>query len=522
MFPAHGEGGLVHDGQALADRLRISEAVVAHGVLVLFGVLGVDPVDLGGLDEAVGFDLEGTQHGGGVGGEIRVAGPSGENHDALLLEVAHCSSSNEALGHLLNLNGGLNAGRDLHLLDGGLEGKGVDDGAQHAHLVGDGAVDATLGGKYLASDEVAPADDEGDLDTLLVNLGDLLGDVIEDRGVEPGARFSGQCLAGEFDENAFGGFTDWVRGHRDIMAGPAEAQLTGLLEFLAINDREPREFELLVMLLTPMRRRTKVNSVKRSIIAVLSIVMMLGCYAGIPGPDGSQASKSDRNMSMPASQQELLKKLFRASDLFDAGNFTAAEAIVDAEIDNPAFGKTMHKLKAKLLAKRGAKAESLAKYMALLNQEYGVWNPQPFELKEPFDLAIELNETESIDALAVRILEPQPTTKLLNCPEFELPNTAATPTKRRAYALVVMADVCANRGHLREQINYLQSAKIIRPQDTIILVRLADALHDRAQTGDQELSRLHLSQAYLQEAARPQVRTAIQRLARLYRMSALP
>jgi hypothetical protein len=48
--------------------------------------------------------------GGGVGGEVRVAGAGREDHHPPLLQVPHRASPNVRLGDLLHLDGALHAG----------------------------------------------------------------------------------------------------------------------------------------------------------------------------------------------------------------------------------------------------------------------------------------------------------------------------------------------------------------------------------------------------------------------------
>ena len=61
----------------------------------------------------------------------------------------------------------------LELLEGVLEGQGVDDRGQHAHVVGLGAVHAGAGAGH-APPDVAAADDDGDIDVeVAADLDDL-------------------------------------------------------------------------------------------------------------------------------------------------------------------------------------------------------------------------------------------------------------------------------------------------------------------------------------------------------------
>jgi hypothetical protein len=66
------------------------------------------------------------------------------------------------------------------LLEEVLQRERVHDGAEHAHVVGAPAVHAALA-ELRAAEEVATADDDGDLDPV-DGRGDLARDLADDRG----------------------------------------------------------------------------------------------------------------------------------------------------------------------------------------------------------------------------------------------------------------------------------------------------------------------------------------------------
>ena len=103
------------------------------------------------------MDLHRPQAGGGVGGEIRVAGSRREEDHAPFLQVPHRAPSDVRLGQLLHLDGALHAGEDPELLQRVLKRQRVDHRGQHAHVVGAGAVHAFGRGGDPAED-VAAAD----------------------------------------------------------------------------------------------------------------------------------------------------------------------------------------------------------------------------------------------------------------------------------------------------------------------------------------------------------------------------
>ena len=60
-------------------------------------------------EDRVGVDLERAQRRRGVGGEERVAGAGGEDHDALLLQVADRAAADVGLGNLGDVDRRLHA-----------------------------------------------------------------------------------------------------------------------------------------------------------------------------------------------------------------------------------------------------------------------------------------------------------------------------------------------------------------------------------------------------------------------------
>ena len=109
--------------------------------------------------------------------------------------MAHGPAADETFGDLGDLDGTLDADREPLGFEGRLEGEGVHEGAQHAHLVGDGSLDSSLGGKGLAADEVSASDDDGDFMTGGADLRHFFGDVMKNVGIEPKAKIAGERLA---------------------------------------------------------------------------------------------------------------------------------------------------------------------------------------------------------------------------------------------------------------------------------------------------------------------------------------
>ncbi len=161
----------------------VGEFVELDRVRVGLGIGVVDAVDLGRLHDAFGVDLEGAQCRCGVRGEVRVAGACREDDDALLLEVSNRTTSDVGLGDRLHVDGAHHAGEDAVALERLLQRQRVHDRGEHADVVGLRAVHA-FRGRRDAPEDVAAAHDDRDLDVMVSGDADLLGQGIEDLGVD--------------------------------------------------------------------------------------------------------------------------------------------------------------------------------------------------------------------------------------------------------------------------------------------------------------------------------------------------
>ena len=121
------------------------------------------------------MNLQRTLDGHRISGEIRHARTGAEDHDAALLQVADGLERNVRLGDLAHGDGRLHAGGLPLLLQEILQREAVHHRAQHAHVIAAGTVDAGLL-QFRAAEEVASADDDGDLNALPHGGDDLLGD----------------------------------------------------------------------------------------------------------------------------------------------------------------------------------------------------------------------------------------------------------------------------------------------------------------------------------------------------------
>ena len=86
------------------------------------------------------------------------------------------------------------------MLERVLQRQAVDDGREHAHVVGGGAVHALRAGRQ-AAEQVAAADDDGGLDAEGLDLGDVLGDLRRHGGVDAELLLAHEGFTGELQQD---------------------------------------------------------------------------------------------------------------------------------------------------------------------------------------------------------------------------------------------------------------------------------------------------------------------------------
>ena len=90
---------------------------------------------------------------------------------------------------------------DAGLLERVLQRQPVDDGGQHAHVVGGGAVHA-LGAGRQAAEDVAAADDDGGLDAEPLDFADVHGDPRHHGRIDAELLFAHQGFARQLEEDS--------------------------------------------------------------------------------------------------------------------------------------------------------------------------------------------------------------------------------------------------------------------------------------------------------------------------------
>src|SRR5665213_195136 len=197
---------------AEADRRRVSEFQVAsqhlvvvqrvepNGVRVGLGVAVVDAVDALGHQHHLGADLECALRRRCVSREKRRTKARSEDDDAALLQVPDRPTRNVGLGDLPHRDSSLHARLDVLLLEEILQREAVHDGSKHAHVVGASAVH-TPHGQLGAAEEVAPADDHGNLNAFGHDDTDLLCNRKHDVGIDAERAIARKRLSGQLQHD---------------------------------------------------------------------------------------------------------------------------------------------------------------------------------------------------------------------------------------------------------------------------------------------------------------------------------
>ena len=187
--------GGIHNRQTLVQHAGKGQRVVAHGIVVLVGVLVVDAVHHRGFKHRVSADLQGTQGAGGVGGEDGVAGAAAEHNDLAAFQRGDGFVAGEHLCHLRHKGAGHHHGRHALLTQRILDRQRVHNGCQHTDLVSVHTVHFAAGA---TAPEVAAAHNDADLHAEIVRRLDARADGGDGSLVKAGALSAGKRLAADF------------------------------------------------------------------------------------------------------------------------------------------------------------------------------------------------------------------------------------------------------------------------------------------------------------------------------------
>jgi len=192
----------VHHLEAALDRLQVRDLGQELRVRIESRIPVVDPLDpVLRHQDRLGVDLERPQRGGRVRGEERIARSGGEDDDPLLLEMAYRPPANVGLRDLGNLDRRLDARVRPSPLERVLERECVQQGGEHARVIRCRPVHSFSGSSH-ATVDVPGADNDRELDALLLHLDDFPGNRVDPIAVEPVVLVAHQRLSRELQENA--------------------------------------------------------------------------------------------------------------------------------------------------------------------------------------------------------------------------------------------------------------------------------------------------------------------------------
>jgi hypothetical protein len=201
VFAAQGDGGRVHDADAIDEESIVGEFGEHLGVWKTSWIAVVDAFDFGRLEESLGLNLHGAKSRCGVCREKRIARASGKNDDIAFVEVAHGAATNVGLRDLAYFERGHDACRDVVFFQGILERQRIDDGREHAHVV---ALRAIHPGActFESSEDVAASDDDADLNSPTVKFRNFRSDALQCFEVNAEVAFGAQSLAADLQKDA--------------------------------------------------------------------------------------------------------------------------------------------------------------------------------------------------------------------------------------------------------------------------------------------------------------------------------
>ena len=202
-----GDGGGVHDFQALLQDVHVGDVLEFRGVFHDHRIGVVDAVDLGGFDDDFSLDFHGAQRRSRVSRKIGIAGASGKDDNSSFFEVAHGAAPDKRFRDLIHFDGGHHAGVDILFFERVLQSQRIDDGGEHAHVIGGNAVHVfRLVGD--AAEEVATTHDNRDLNAEAVHVRQLGGDFVDAGGIYAESLPGCQGFTGDLEQDAF---ENWSR-----------------------------------------------------------------------------------------------------------------------------------------------------------------------------------------------------------------------------------------------------------------------------------------------------------------------
>ena len=176
-----------------------SKLIIADCRRILLRIGSIDAVDPGTLQQCVSPYFQSPESRTRVGGEERIARTSGNEGHTALFQYFHGIIPHIVLCHRLHRGSGEHLGVDALLLYEHREGKRIDDGGKHSHLVPVHAVEA-LSRTLKPAENIAAAIDYRYLETGLCRLGDFFSISPEAVSVKSLSGRTAEALATQFQK----------------------------------------------------------------------------------------------------------------------------------------------------------------------------------------------------------------------------------------------------------------------------------------------------------------------------------
>src|SRR4030042_3874244 len=159
VIPAHGYRCCIHNFKVTRQYICKAYLFIHYSIGVLEWIPVINSFHLRRLEDDIRLDFDGTEGCRGVGCKIGISRSRGKNHHQSFLQVADRPPLDERLSDLPHLYGRLHPCADTLSLKGALEGKTVDHGGQHPHVVGGGSIHPLGAGSYPPESVSAPYND---------------------------------------------------------------------------------------------------------------------------------------------------------------------------------------------------------------------------------------------------------------------------------------------------------------------------------------------------------------------------
>ena len=235
---------------------------------------------------------------------------------------------------------------------------------------------------------------------------------------------------------------------------------------------------------------------KDLLIPIPMLCLLVACSTA-PGPSSSVGSSVPATRRIFPPTAAMIARETSRSEIeyaMEKGDLLSAESLIDAHLDDKAYGSFIQLAKAELLARKGADAEALVLYMMTLQTPEMHWNPDSRELAPVLDLAVDLGRSGDADLIATHVIA-HPSSVFFEDPSLQTPRTASTARERLAYAYLAVAnDVWKSRDH-EHFVKYARKAETLLPNSLPVHVQLAYALAKRRSPGDLDRARTLLPRA---------------------------